>query len=98
MLGRPKEVPQLMARSRRQTPALRECEDDVRPEPRYRGECMSVGQFTIRELQSTPAGVVSRLHMTFEEMCADISTLSTAGCGRATGELWIVNGTAPFNS
>jgi hypothetical protein len=58
----------------------------------------SVGQFTIRELQSTAAGIVSRLHMTFEQTCADISTLSTAGSGRATGDLWIVNGAAPFNS
>lgn len=56
----------------------------------------SVGQFTIQELASDATGIVTRLHITFEQTCADIFTLSTAGFGVATGELWIVNGTRPF--
>jgi hypothetical protein len=58
----------------------------------------SVGNFTIHELRSDGSGVVTRLHMTFEQTCADISTLSTAGFGKGTGELWIVNGTKPFGA
>jgi hypothetical protein len=56
----------------------------------------SVGRFTVHELQSDSAGTVTRLHMTFEQTCAQINTLSTDGFGTATGELWIVNGTTPF--
>lgn len=56
----------------------------------------SVGQFTVHQLQSDPSGTVTRLHLTFEQTCASIDTLSTAGFGKGTGELWIVNGTTPF--
>jgi hypothetical protein len=56
----------------------------------------SVGQFTLHELQSDPSGTVMRLHIAFEQTCSSIDTLSTAGFGKGTGELWIINGTTPY--
>jgi hypothetical protein len=46
----------------------------------------SVGRFTIYELRSDMAGTVTRLHMTFEQTCADYATLRPTG-GTLTGEL-----------
>jgi len=50
----------------------------------------SVGQFTLYELQADSSGTVTRLHVTFEQTCADIDTLSTAGRGKVVGDLWIL--------
>jgi hypothetical protein len=45
----------------------------------------SKGQFAILDLQSDPPGTVTRLHMTFEQTCADYATLRPAG-GQLTGD------------
>jgi hypothetical protein len=55
----------------------------------------SVGRFTLHELESNPSGVVTRLHITFEQTCSNLDG-SIYGAGTATGELWIVNGTRGF--
>jgi len=56
----------------------------------------SVGNFTVHELQANATGTVTRLHLTFEQTCAQIDTLSTAGFGKLVGELWIINGIMPI--
>jgi hypothetical protein len=59
----------------------------------------SAGQFTLHELKSDPSsGIVTRLHITFEQTCSagGLATLNTSLAGKATGELWIVNGTRGF--
>jgi hypothetical protein len=56
---------------------------------------MSVGRFTLHELASNAAGVVTRLHVTFEQTCSN-NDGSLYGAGTMTGELWIVNGTRGF--
>lgn len=55
----------------------------------------SVGNFNVHELQADANGTVARLHLTFEQTCAQIDTLNTAGFGKLVGEIWIVNGTTP---
>lgn len=52
--------------------------------------------FTIQELQSNPSGVVTRLHMTFEQTCLGGFPAAVGPFGKGTGELWIVDGTAPY--
>jgi hypothetical protein len=59
----------------------------------------STGAFTISELQATSAGVgvVTRLHMTFEQTCLSGTPPTVGAFGKGTGELWIVDGTMPFS-
>jgi hypothetical protein len=57
----------------------------------------STGAFTISELQATSAGVITRLHMTFEQTCLGGTPLAVGPFGKGTGELWIVDGTMPFS-
>jgi hypothetical protein len=52
--------------------------------------------FTIRELQSNADGVVTRLHMTFEQTCLGGFPPAVGPFGKGTGELWIIDGTTPF--
>jgi hypothetical protein len=52
----------------------------------------SVGQFTLYELQADVNGVVTRLHVSFEQTCSNTDG-SLYGSGKAVGELWIINGT-----
>jgi len=52
--------------------------------------------FTIHELESASSGVVTRLHMTFEQTCLSGFPPAVGEFGKGTGELWIVDGTAPF--
>ena len=54
----------------------------------------NVSSFTLHELQSNPSGVVTRLHMTFEQTCLD-GALAVGFFGKGSGELWIVDGAAP---
>jgi len=56
----------------------------------------NVSSFTIHELQSNPNGVVTRLHMTFEQTCLGGFPPAVGPFGKCTGELWIIDGTAPF--
>ena len=50
--------------------------------------------FTIHELESASSGVVTRLHMTFEQTCLSGFPPAVGQFGKGTGELWIVNGAA----
>jgi hypothetical protein len=50
--------------------------------------------FTIHELESASSGVVTRLHMTFEQTCLSGFPPAVGEFGKGTGELWIVNGAA----
>ena len=52
--------------------------------------------FTIHELESASSGVVTRLHMTFEQTCLSGFPPAVGEFGKGTGELWIVDGAAPF--
>ena len=52
--------------------------------------------FTVHELKSTAAGIVTRLHLTFEQTCLGGTPPSTAPFGKGTGELWIIDGTTGF--
>ena len=54
----------------------------------------NVSSFTLHELQSNPSGVVTGLHMTFEQTCLD-GALAVGFFGKGSGELWIVDGAAP---
>jgi hypothetical protein len=56
----------------------------------------NASSFTIHELQSNSNGVVTRLHMTFEQTCLGGFPPAVGPFGKGTGELWIVDGTAPF--
>jgi hypothetical protein len=56
----------------------------------------SVSSFAIQELQSNSSGVVTRLHMTFEQTCLGGFPPAVGPFGKGTGELWIVDGAAPF--
>lgn len=56
----------------------------------------SVSSVTIRELRSNPDGVVTRLHMTFEQTCLGGFPPTLGFFGKGTGELWIVDGASPF--
>jgi hypothetical protein len=58
----------------------------------------NASSFTIQELQSNSSGVVTRLHMTFEQTCLGGFPPTVGFFGKGTGELWIVNGTTPFLS
>jgi hypothetical protein len=55
----------------------------------------SVGNFRLHELTSNSAGIVTRLHVTFEQTCSNLDG-SLYGAGTATGELWIVDGTKGY--
>jgi len=55
----------------------------------------SVGQFALYELQANVDGVVTRLHITFEQTCSNIDG-SLYGSGKGTGELWIIDGNKGF--
>jgi len=52
--------------------------------------------FTIQELQSNASGVVTRLHLTFEQTCLGGTPPAIGFFGKGTGELWIIDGTTPF--
>ena len=54
--------------------------------------CDVEGSFTIFELVANSAGMVERLHTTFERRCNDGGVPGAT----LTGELWIVNGTRGF--
>jgi hypothetical protein len=43
-------------------------------------------------MATAPSGVVTRLHVTWEQICRFGSN------GKMTGELWIVDGTNPYGS
>ena len=58
----------------------------------------NVSSFTIHELQSNSTGVVTRLHITFEQTCLGGFPPTVGFFGKGTGELWIVNGTTSFLS
>ena len=55
----------------------------------------SVGQFTIHQLRSNANGVITKLHITYDQTCSN-NDGTLYGAGTATGELWIVNGTKGF--
>jgi hypothetical protein len=55
----------------------------------------NVSSFTLHELQSNPSGVVTRLHITFEQTCLGGFPPAVGFFGKGSGELWIVDGTAP---
>jgi hypothetical protein len=52
----------------------------------------SNASFTVHELKSS-GGIVTTLHLTFEQTCLGGFPPALGPFGRATGELWIVNGT-----
>ena len=52
--------------------------------------------FTVHELRSNASGIVTRLHLTFEQTCLGGTPPSTAPFGKGTGELWIIDGTNGF--
>lgn len=52
--------------------------------------------FTIHELESASTGIVTRLHMTFEQTCLSGFPPAVGEFGKGTGELWVIDGTAPF--
>ena len=56
----------------------------------------SASSVTIRELRSNPDGVVTRLHMTFEQTCLGGFPPALGFFGKGSGELWIVDGASPF--
>jgi hypothetical protein len=56
----------------------------------------SASSFTLHELRSNPDGVVTRLHMTFEQTCLGGFPPAIGFFGTGTGELWIVDGASPF--
>jgi hypothetical protein len=51
--------------------------------------------FTIHELQSDTAAVITRLHLTFEHTCLGGSPPVVGEFGKAAGEIWIVDGSTP---
>jgi hypothetical protein len=58
----------------------------------------STAQFTLREMRTAASGVVTRLHVTWEQTCLAGTPLTTGFFGKMTGELWIVDGTNPFGA
>ena len=56
----------------------------------------STAQFTVAEMATAASGVVTRLHVTWEQTCLGGTPLTTGFFGKMTGELWIVNGVNPF--
>ena len=56
----------------------------------------SASSVNIRELRSNPDGVVTRLHMTFEQTCLGGFPPALGFFGKGSGELWIVDGASPF--
>ena len=56
----------------------------------------SASSVTIHELRSNPDGVVTRLHMTFEQTCLGGFPPALGFFGKGSGELWIVDGASPF--
>ena len=56
----------------------------------------NTSSFTIHELRSNASGVVTRLHMTFEQTCLGGFPPTVGPFGKGTGELWIIDGTTPF--
>ena len=58
----------------------------------------STAQFTLHEMATASSGVVTRLHVTWEQSCLSGTPPTTGFYGKMTGELWIVNGTNPFGA
>jgi hypothetical protein len=56
----------------------------------------NASSFTIQELQSNASGIVTRLHLTFEQTCLGGTPPAVGFFGKGTGELWIIDGTMPF--
>jgi len=56
----------------------------------------SASSVNIHELRSNPDGVVTRLHMTFEQTCLGGFPPALGFFGKGSGELWIVDGASPF--
>lgn len=56
----------------------------------------SASSVTIHELRSNPDGVVTRLHLTFEQTCLGGFPPALGFFGKGIGELWIVDGASPF--
>ena len=46
-------------------------------------------------MQSNASGIVTRLHLTFEQTCLGGTPPTVGFFGKGTGELWIIDGTTP---
>lgn len=58
----------------------------------------STARFILGEMATAASGVVTRLHVTWEQSCLNGTPPSTGFYGKMTGELWIVDGTTPFGA